>query len=65
MDNAQELVKQPKLLENDLLKRFNSTIQEAVKYGLTSIHDAGLDPVSLKFFKELVVSQCITNLQLH
>ncbi|KAF9071018.1 amidohydrolase family-domain-containing protein [Rhodocollybia butyracea] len=52
LDNAQELVKQPKLLENDLAKRFNSTIQEAVKYGLTSIHDAGLDPISLKFFKE-------------
>ncbi|KAF8828910.1 hypothetical protein HHX47_DHR3000914 [Lentinula edodes] len=53
LDNAQELVKQPKLLEDDLLRRFDSAIQNAVKFGLTSIHDAGLDPASLKFFKQL------------
>ncbi|KAJ3886813.1 amidohydrolase family-domain-containing protein [Lentinula edodes] len=52
LDNAQELVKQPKLLEDDLLRRFDSAIQNAVKFGLTSIHDAGLDPASLKFFKQ-------------
>ncbi|KAF5389360.1 hypothetical protein D9757_004382 [Collybiopsis confluens] len=52
LDNAQELVKQPKLLEDDLLKRFNAAIEQAVRYGLTSIHDAGLDPVSLNFFKK-------------
>ncbi|KAE9401637.1 amidohydrolase 3 [Gymnopus androsaceus JB14] len=52
LDNAQELVNQPKLLEDDLLKRFNSAIQAAVRYGLTSIHDAGLDPVSLNLFKK-------------
>lgn len=56
LDNAQELVKQPKLLEDDLLRRFDSAIQNAVKFGLTSIHDAGLDPASLKFFKQLVLS---------
>ncbi|KIK68827.1 hypothetical protein GYMLUDRAFT_1000742 [Collybiopsis luxurians FD-317 M1] len=52
LDNAQELVKQPKLLENDLLKRFNDAMHQAVKYGITSIHDAGLDPASLNFFKK-------------
>jgi predicted amidohydrolase YtcJ len=52
LDNAQELIKQPRLLEDDLLRRFNSAIEQAVKFGLTSIHDAGLDPVSLNFFKK-------------
>ncbi|KAJ4468274.1 amidohydrolase family-domain-containing protein [Lentinula aciculospora] len=55
MDNAQELVKQPKLHQDDLLRRFDSAIQNAIKYGLTSIHDAGLDPVSLNFFKQSVI----------
>ncbi|KAL0581839.1 hypothetical protein V5O48_000207 [Marasmius crinis-equi] len=51
LDNAQELVKQPPLEEDDLLKRFKTAVKDAVKYGLTSIHDAGLDPMSLAFFK--------------
>lgn len=55
MDNAQDLINQPKPLEDDLLKRFNSAIQAAGRYGLTSIHDAGLDPISLNLFKKLVV----------
>ncbi|THV06783.1 hypothetical protein K435DRAFT_848853 [Dendrothele bispora CBS 962.96] len=51
LDNAQELLKQPELTEEDLMKRFKITVEDAVKNGLTSIHDAGLDPTSLKFFK--------------
>jgi predicted amidohydrolase YtcJ len=51
LDNAQELLQQPPLTEHDLMKRFKITVEHAVKYGLTSIHDAGLDPSSLKFFK--------------
>ncbi|KAJ3805913.1 amidohydrolase family-domain-containing protein [Lentinula aff. lateritia] len=65
LDNAQELVKQPKLLENDLLRRFDSAIQNAVKFGLTSIHDAGLDPASLKFFKQLVLSTQVLPIRLY
>ncbi|KAJ3836255.1 amidohydrolase family-domain-containing protein [Lentinula raphanica] len=52
LDNAQDLVKQPQLHEDELLRRFNSAIQKAVEYGLTSIHDAGLDPASLSFFRK-------------
>ncbi|KAF8891698.1 amidohydrolase family-domain-containing protein [Infundibulicybe gibba] len=51
LDNAQELVRQPPLTERDLLKRFNVAVRDAHAVGLTSIHDAGLDPVSLAFFK--------------
>ncbi|CAA7259249.1 unnamed protein product [Cyclocybe aegerita] len=51
LDNAQDLLKQPELTESDLLRRFKVAVRDAHKYGLTSIHDAGLDPKSLAFFK--------------
>lgn len=54
MDNAQELLKQPELTESDLMRRFKVTVRDAHKYGLTSIHDAGLDPASLAFFNRYV-----------
>lgn len=54
LDNAQELVKQPPVTEADLLKRFRTAVKDAHRFGLTSIHDAGLDPISLKFFKRYV-----------
>ncbi|KAF8160976.1 amidohydrolase family-domain-containing protein [Crassisporium funariophilum] len=50
LDNAQELLKQPELTESDLLRRFKVAVRDAHRYGLTSIHDAGLDPMSLAFF---------------
>lgn len=50
IDNAQDLVKQPKLTEDDLVQRFRITVSHALAHGLTSIHDAGLDPTSLAFF---------------
>jgi predicted amidohydrolase YtcJ len=52
LDNAQDLLKQPKPTERDLQERFMTTVRDAHRHGLTSIHDAGLDPGSLKFFKE-------------
>lgn len=55
LDNAQELLKQSELTENDLLRRFKVTVRDAHRYGLTSIHDAGLDPVSLAFFKRFMM----------
>ncbi|RXW23347.1 hypothetical protein EST38_g2492 [Candolleomyces aberdarensis] len=51
LDNAQDLLKQPKLTEGDLFRRFMVTVRDAHRHGLTSIHDAGLDPASLAFFK--------------
>lgn len=53
LDNAQELLKQPKLTEGDLLRRFRVAVRDALQVGLTSIHDAGLDPTSLSFFRRL------------
>lgn len=54
LDNAQELLKQPELTESDLMRRFKVTVRDAHKHGLTSIHDAGLDPASLAFFNRYV-----------
>ncbi|KAF5385987.1 hypothetical protein D9615_002411 [Tricholomella constricta] len=51
LDNAQELLKQPELTEGDLQRRFRVAVRDAHAFGLTSIHDAGLDPASLAFFK--------------
>ncbi|KAJ3574658.1 hypothetical protein NP233_g1624 [Leucocoprinus birnbaumii] len=52
LDNAQDLIKQPGLTEDDLLRRFKLAVDHAHSRGLTSIHDAGLDPMSLAFFKK-------------
>ncbi|KAL1748630.1 amidohydrolase 3 [Schizophyllum fasciatum] len=54
LDNAQELVKQPPLTDDDLERRFSITVSAAHKFGVTAIHDAGLDPVSLRFFKRYI-----------
>ena len=51
IDKAQDLIKKPALTDDDLMKLFNRTMQDAMSVGLTSIHDAGLDPMSLEFFK--------------
>ncbi|KAF7334584.1 Amidohydro-3 domain-containing protein [Mycena venus] len=50
LDNAQELLKIPPLTEEDLRARFTAAVNDALAYGLTSVHDAGLDPASLDFF---------------
>ena len=51
LDNAQFLVKVPPPTYKDLEKRFKLVVDDAISYGLTSIHDAGFDPRSLEFFK--------------
>lgn len=53
LDNAQELVNalRPEPTYEQLEKRFNLTVQDAVAHGLTSVHDAGFDPISLRFFR--------------
>jgi len=59
IDNAQELIKKPALTDADLERRFTITVERAIASGLTSIHDAGFDPMSLEFFKRLVSLGCL------
>ena len=54
MDNAQALVERPKPTHEALEARFNATVKDALAAGLTSIHDAGFDPMSLEFFRRFV-----------
>ncbi|OAX36092.1 hypothetical protein K503DRAFT_695783 [Rhizopogon vinicolor AM-OR11-026] len=56
LDNAQDLVKRPVPTERDLLRRFSAAVNDALACGLTSIHDAGLKPASLEFFKRQAVA---------
>lgn len=53
IDNAQDLIKKPPLTDHDIFKRFNRTVSDAIASGLTSLHDAGFNPMSLEFFKRL------------
>ncbi|KAI0930719.1 hypothetical protein AcW1_003666 [Taiwanofungus camphoratus] len=52
LDNAQDLVKRPPPTHKTLEKRFNATVRDAHAHGLTTIHDAGFNPISLEFFKK-------------
>ena len=51
MDNAQELIPKDPPTYDDLMLRFNHTVKDALSLGLTSLHDAGFSPASLKFFQ--------------
>ncbi|KAG2088085.1 kinase-like domain-containing protein [Suillus discolor] len=44
------LLQKPAPTEQDLLRRFDATVKDVLSHGLTSVHDAGLKPVSLEFF---------------
>lgn len=54
LDNAQDIIFQPELTDDDLMRRFSIAVKDVVAVGLTSIHDAGLNPMSLKFFAKCV-----------
>ncbi|KAF8965645.1 amidohydrolase family-domain-containing protein [Flammula alnicola] len=54
MDNAQDLIARPIMTDDDLERRFRISVESALAVGLTSLHDAGLNPESLAFFKRRV-----------
>lgn len=51
LDNAQDLVPRPPPTEKQLLERWAIMVKDAHAVGLTSVHDAGFSPISLKFFE--------------
>ncbi|KAM5535097.1 hypothetical protein V8D89_011183 [Ganoderma adspersum] len=51
LDNAQDLVVRPEPTYKQLQKRFAATVKDAHRLGLTSVHDAGFNPISLAFFR--------------
>jgi predicted amidohydrolase YtcJ len=51
LDKAQDLVPKEPATETQLLARWAAMVRDAHSFGLTSVHDAGFSPVSLKFFQ--------------
>ena len=62
MDNAQDLIPKKPPTYDDLMLRFNRTVNDALSLGLTSLHDAGFSPASLEFFKRYGVYFCFLDL---
>ncbi|KAI0666716.1 amidohydrolase family-domain-containing protein [Trametes maxima] len=52
LDNAQDLIIRPEPTYKQLQKRFASTVKDAHSLGLTAVHDAGFNPISLEFFRK-------------
>lgn len=63
LDNAQELVKRPDPTPKMLKKRFTATVKDALAMGLTSVHDAGFNPVSLEFFHQSAILHVWKNIK--
>ncbi|KAF7367692.1 Amidohydro-3 domain-containing protein [Mycena sanguinolenta] len=59
LDNAQELLDIPPLTEHDLMQRFTTAVTDALAYGLTSVHDANLNPALLAFFSRQALRRTI------
>ncbi|ESK89828.1 amidohydrolase 3 [Moniliophthora roreri MCA 2997] len=58
-DEAQGLIKPPQLTDDDLMKRFMVTVNDALKYGVTSMHDAGSTPGPLAFFQRVAAKRTL------
>lgn len=52
MDNAMDLIPSPPWSEDLMGEFFDLTIEEALSYGLTSIHDADTSPARIDFFRK-------------
>ncbi|TFK83915.1 hypothetical protein K466DRAFT_497548 [Polyporus arcularius HHB13444] len=63
LDNAQDLVIRPEPTYKTLQKRFAATVKDAHAHGLTSVHDAGFNPISLEFFRRYAA--CPTQIRVY
>ena len=57
VDNAQNLIAYPAYTDEDLLKKFSYTANDALSYGITTVHDAKLDPKEIDFFRRCATSR--------
>ncbi|KAJ7209692.1 amidohydrolase family-domain-containing protein [Mycena pura] len=51
LDNAMTLIPSPPWAPEQYTDFFNTAVAEALKYGLTSVHDASTNPAAVAFFK--------------
>ena len=47
MDNAMGLIAQPPWSQSRMFELFVDTANDALSYGLTAVHDAGLSPLAV------------------
>ena len=57
VDNAMNLIEKPAPTEAEILERFETAMLDALRAGLTSIHDAEASPDSIAFFRQYVPLQ--------
>jgi predicted amidohydrolase YtcJ len=57
VDNAMDLVEKPAPTEAETLEQFETAMLDALRVGLTSIHDADASPSSIAFFRQYVPLQ--------
>jgi hypothetical protein len=55
VDNAMDLIDKPMPTEVETLQWFETTMRDALRFGLTSIHDAASFPNDIAFFKRRVL----------
>ena len=55
VDNAMHLIDKPVPTEVETLQWFETTMRDALRFGLTSIHDAASFPNDIAFFKRHVL----------
>jgi len=55
VDNAMDLINKPVPTEAETLEWFETTMRDALRFGLTSIHDAASFPKDIAFFRRHVL----------
>jgi predicted amidohydrolase YtcJ len=62
VDNAMDLVDnlKPARTEVEYLQWFETTMRDALRFGLTSIHDAASFPYDIAFFKRHVLANLLS-----
>ncbi|KAF9478553.1 hypothetical protein BDN70DRAFT_879782 [Pholiota conissans] len=61
VDNAMNLIPIPPWSEKQITEFFDQTMNEALSYGLTSIHDADTKPDIIKFYQKMAVAGKLPN----
>lgn len=65
VDNAMDLIDKPMPTEAETLQWFETTMRDALRFGLTSIHDAASFPNDIAFFKRHVLLVNLLSLGIH
>ncbi len=55
VDNAMSLIHKPDPTDAEILEDFETTMGDALRVGLTTIHDAGSSPSTITFFQRQVL----------